>query len=136
MSDTNKPNKIPPPESSDQAPNPPPAWKRKFSQEEWIRRLKELGARDATLDPGGPTAFELPGFPDPSLSQKSQPDKPTTPEVPPDLLEESAKAAAELNARLSLGLASKRKTESWEQFEDRVIEMFRVKGLFKNELTP
>jgi hypothetical protein len=42
-------------------------------------------------------------------------------------------AAAELNAKLSLGLASKRKAESWEQFEDRVIQMFRDKGLFKND---
>jgi hypothetical protein len=43
------------------------------------------------------------------------------------------RAAAELNAKLSLGLASKRNTESWEQFEDRVIQMFRDKGLFKND---
>jgi hypothetical protein len=43
------------------------------------------------------------------------------------------RAAAELNAKLSLGLASKRKAESWEQFEDRVIQMFRDKGLFKND---
>jgi hypothetical protein len=40
---------------------------------------------------------------------------------------------AALAARLSLGLAAKRKTESWEQFEERVIQMFRDKGFFKSE---
>jgi hypothetical protein len=43
------------------------------------------------------------------------------------------RAAAELNAKLSLGLASKRNTESWEQFEERVIQMFRDQGLFNND---
>jgi hypothetical protein len=47
-----------------------------FSPDEWERRLKEAGWRNGALDPDGPTAFELPGFPDPSLSRKSQPDKP------------------------------------------------------------
>ena len=65
-----------------------------------------------------------------------QPDTPT--EKTPHSLEEEvlarfAKETAALNAKLSLGLASKRNTESWEQFEDRVIQMFRDKGLFKND---
>jgi hypothetical protein len=63
-------------------------------------------------------------------------DKPTNPETLHRLVENSERAAAELNARLTLGLAAKRKTESWEQFEDRVIEMFRSKGFFKNDHTP
>jgi hypothetical protein len=45
----------------------------------------------------------------------------------------SAKAAAELNTKISLGLLGKRKTESWEEFEDRAVQMFRDKGLFKSE---
>ena len=64
-----------------------------------------------------------------------QPDTPTekTPRSPEEeVLARFDRAAAELNAKLSLGLASKRKAESWEQFEDRVIQMFRDKGLFKN----
>ena len=60
-------------------------------------------------------------------------DKPTNPEIPPRIIENAERAAAELNAKLSLGLASKRNTESWEQFEDRVIQMLRDKGLFKND---
>ncbi len=60
-------------------------------------------------------------------------DKPTNPEIPPHVIENTERAAAELNAKLSLGLASKRKAESWEEFEDRVIQMFRDKGLFKND---
>ena len=60
-------------------------------------------------------------------------DKPTNPEIPPHIIENAERAAAELNAKLSLGLASKRNTESWEQFEERVIQMFRDKGLFKND---
>ena len=60
-------------------------------------------------------------------------DKPTNPEISPHVIENADRAAAELNAKLSLGLASKRNTESWEQFEDRVIQMLRDKGLFKND---
>jgi hypothetical protein len=55
-------------------PTTKPAPTAPLSQNEWDRLLKEAGWRDATLD--GPTAFELPGFPDPLLSRKSQPDKP------------------------------------------------------------
>jgi hypothetical protein len=64
------------------------------------------------------------------------PDTPTekTPRSPQEeVLARSAQAAAALTARLKLGLASKRKAESWEEFEERVIQMFRDKGLFKNE---
>ncbi len=45
----------------------------------------------------------------------------------------SAKAAGELNTKISLGLLGKRKTESWEEFEERAVQMFREKGLFKSE---
>lgn len=66
----------------------------------------------------------------------NQPDNPTE-KTPPSPEEEALarfdQAAAELTAKLSLGLASKRETESWEHFEERVIQMFREKGLFKNE---
>ena len=65
-----------------------------------------------------------------------QPDTPTekTPPSPEEeVLARFDRAAAELNAKLSLGLASKRNTESWEQFEERVIQMFQDKGLFKND---
>jgi hypothetical protein len=64
------------------------------------------------------------------------PDTPTekTPRSPEEeVLARSAQAAAALNARLSPGLASKRKAESWEQFEERVIQMFQDKGFFKRE---
>lgn len=48
-------------------------------------------------------------------------------------LARTERAAAELTAKLSLGLASKRETESWDEFTERVIQMFRDKGLFKND---
>ena len=65
-----------------------------------------------------------------------QPDTPTektarSPEE--EVVARTERAAAELNAKISLGLAAKRGTESWEQFEDRVIQMFRDKGLFNND---
>jgi hypothetical protein len=63
------------------------------------------------------------------------PDAPTekTPRSPQEeVLARFAQDTAALTERLTLGLAAKRKTESWEQFEDRVIEMFRAKGFFKN----
>ena len=53
--------------------------------------------------------------------------------LPPDWLEHFEQATAELNSKLSLGLASKRETESWDEFTERVIQMFKDKGLFKNE---
>jgi hypothetical protein len=64
------------------------------------------------------------------------PDTPTekTPHSPEEeVLARFAKETAALTARLTLGLASKRKAESWEEFEDRVIQMFQDKGLFKND---
>jgi hypothetical protein len=80
MSNTIQPNEETqepePRETSREEPAAKPAPLRRYSPEEWRRRLKELGVRNATLDPGGPTAFELPGFPDPSISTKSQPNKP------------------------------------------------------------
>jgi hypothetical protein len=45
----------------------------------------------------------------------------------------SERAAKELNAKISLGLLGKRKSESWEEFEERAVQMFREKGLFKSE---
>ena len=66
----------------------------------------------------------------------NHPDNPTekTPPSPEaEALARTERAAAELTAKLSLGLASKRETESWEEFEERVIQMFRAKGLFRNE---
>jgi hypothetical protein len=78
MSNTIKPNEETqqpePRETSREEPAAKPVPLRRYSHEELLRRFKEAGWRDATLD--GPTAFELPGFPDPSLSRKSQPDKP------------------------------------------------------------
>ena len=56
--------------------------------------------------------------------------------LPPDWLEHFEQATAELNSKLSLGLASKRETESWDEFTERVIQMFRDKGLFKIERSP
>jgi len=50
-----------------------------------------------------------------------------------DLVAASEQAAKELNAKISLGLLGKRKTESWEEFEERAVQMFRDKGLFRNE---
>jgi len=43
-------------EAGTPAPKP-----RKYTHEQWDRLLQEAGWRDATLD--GPTAFELPGYP-------------------------------------------------------------------------
>jgi len=50
-----------------------------------------------------------------------------------DLVKASAEAAKELNAKISLGLLGKRKSESWEEFEARAVQMFRDKGFFKSE---
>ena len=50
-----------------------------------------------------------------------------------ELVAASAEAAKELNAKISLGLLGKRKSESWEDFEERAVQMFREKGLFKKE---
>jgi hypothetical protein len=49
------------------------------------------------------------------------------------LVAASEQAAKELNAKISLGLLGKRKTESWDDFEERAVQMFRDKGFFKSE---
>jgi hypothetical protein len=54
-------------------------------------------------------------------------------ELPPDWEENFKRETRALNARISLGLLGKRKTESWEEFEDRAVQMFQDKGLFKGE---
>jgi hypothetical protein len=48
-----------PHDSSDSGPPAPKA--KTYTNEQWQRRLAELGGRNTTLE--GPTAFELPGFP-------------------------------------------------------------------------
>jgi hypothetical protein len=67
------------------------------------------------------------------MNDSDTPTEKTPPSPEEEVLARFDRAAAELNAKLSLGLASKRNTESWEQFEERVIQMFRDKGLFKND---
>ena len=42
----------------------------------------------------------------------------------------------QLAEKILLGLTSKRSDEEWEFFKNRTIEMFRQKGLFKNETKP
>ena len=54
-------------------------------------------------------------------------------DLPPDWEENFKREASTLTSKLSLGLAGKRETESWQEFEDRAVQMFRDKGLFKNE---
>ena len=39
----------------------------------------------------------------------------------------------QLADKILLGLTSKRSDEKWEFFKNRTLEMFRQKGLFKNE---
>lgn len=39
----------------------------------------------------------------------------------------------QLADKILLGLTSKRSDEEWEFFKNRTFEMFRQKGLFKNE---
>ena len=51
-------------DSSDSGPPAPRA--RKYTPQQLREKLLGLGVRDATLKLGGPTAFELPGFPNPS----------------------------------------------------------------------
>jgi len=50
-----------------------------------------------------------------------------------ELVRRSEQAAKELNDKLSLGLLGKRKSESWEEFEARAVQMFRDKGFFESE---
>ena len=54
-------------------------------------------------------------------------------DLPPDWTESFDREARALTAKISPGLAGKRKTETLEEFEERAIQMFRDKGLFQNE---
>lgn len=67
------------------------------------------------------------------MNDSDTPSEKTPPSPEEDALARFDQAAAELTAKLSLGLASKRETESLDEFTERVIQMFRDKGLFKND---
>ena len=54
-------------------------------------------------------------------------------DLPPYWEENFKREARALTSKISLGLTGKRKTETWHEFEDRAVQMFRDKGLFKNE---
>ena len=54
-------------------------------------------------------------------------------DLPPDWVDSFDRAANELHSKISLGLLGKRETESLQEFEDRAVEFFRQKGLFKGE---
>jgi hypothetical protein len=75
MSDTIKPNEKTqqpePRETSREEPAAKPVPLRRSSPEDGRGRLKELGVRNATLAPGGPTAFERPGH-QPPTAQESE----------------------------------------------------------------
>ena len=75
MSNTIKPNEktqqTEPREISRQEPSSKVGPSNPFSPDEWERLLKEAGWRDGTLDPSGPTAFELPGH-QPQKAQESE----------------------------------------------------------------
>jgi hypothetical protein len=47
--------------------------------------------------------------------------------------EAAARECQRMTAKILLVLTSKRSDEEWEFFKNRTIEMFRQKGLFKNE---
>lgn len=66
------------------------------------------------------------------MNDSATPSEKTPPSPEEEALARTERAAAELNAKISLGLASKRETESLDEFTERVIQMFREKGLFKN----
>lgn len=61
------------------------------------------------------------------------PSEQTPPPPDGDSLERTEQAAAELRVKLSLGLPGKRETASWEEFEERAIQLFRDQGLCKNK---
>ena len=67
------------------------------------------------------------------MNDSDTPSEKTPPSPEDEALARFDQAAAELNAKISLGLASKRETESLDEFTERVIQMFRDKGLFKND---
>jgi hypothetical protein len=49
-----------------------------------------------------------------------------------ETVERSAASAQNLATKILQGLSSKRSDERWEDYEERVIQMFRQKGLFRN----
>jgi len=57
------------------------------------------------------------------------------PDQTPEKVEAALRECRQLTQKLLLGLTSKRSDEAWEFFKNRTIEMFRQKGLFKNEAT-
>jgi hypothetical protein len=52
-----------------------------------------------------------------------------------DTVTRSAEAAEKIANRILAGLTSKRSDEEWEHYMERTIDLFRQKGLFKNEPT-
>ena len=57
------------------------------------------------------------------------------PDQTPEKVEAARRECRQLTEKILLGLTSKRSDEEWEFFKNRTIEMFRQKGLFKNEAT-
>ena len=55
------------------------------------------------------------------------------PDQTPEKVEAALRECRQLTEKILLGLTSKRSDEEWEFFKNRTIEMFRQKGLFKNE---
>ena len=55
------------------------------------------------------------------------------PDQTPEKVEAALRECRQLSEKILLGLTSKRSDEEWEFFVNRTIEMFRQKGLFKNE---
>ena len=53
-----------------------------------------------------------------------------------DPVTRSAEVAEKLANRILAGLTSKRSDEEWEHYKERTIDLFRQKGLFKNEPPP
>ena len=56
------------------------------------------------------------------------------PNQTPEKVEAALRECRQLTEKILLGLTSKRSDEEWEFFKSRTIEMFRQKGLFKNEV--
>lgn len=57
------------------------------------------------------------------------------PDQSPEKVEAARRECRQLSEKILLGLTSKHSDEEWEFFVNRTIEMFRQKGLFKNEAT-
>ena len=56
------------------------------------------------------------------------------PNQTPEKVEAALRECRQLTEKILLGLTSKRSDEEWEFFKNRTIEMYRQKGLFKNEV--